>query len=34
LLSAGLSAWALKAREYGIIDHDIDSFAPRAFSPR
>lgn len=30
-LSAGLSAWALKAREYGIIDHDIDSFAPRAF---
>ena len=27
----GLSAWALKAREYGIIDHDIDSFAPRAF---
>lgn len=27
----GLSAQALKAREYGIIDHDIDSFAPRAF---
>ncbi|PXJ56033.1 hydroxylamine reductase [Klebsiella pneumoniae] len=27
----GLSAWALKAREYGIIDHQVDSFAPRAF---
>lgn len=27
----GLSAWALKARELDIIDHDIDSFAPRAF---
>ncbi len=27
----GLSAWALKAREYGIIDHEVDSFAPRAF---
>ncbi|MEH0876742.1 hydroxylamine reductase [Pectobacterium cacticida] len=27
----GLSAWALKARELGIIDHDVDSFAPRAF---
>ena len=27
----GLSAWAVKAREYGIINHDIDSFAPRAF---
>lgn len=27
----GLSAWAVKAREYNIIDHDIDSFAPRAF---
>ncbi|WP_409159477.1 hydroxylamine reductase [Pectobacterium sp. B2J-2] len=27
----GLSAWALKARELGIIDHDIDNFAPRAF---
>ncbi|MEE4409411.1 MULTISPECIES: hydroxylamine reductase [unclassified Serratia (in: enterobacteria)] len=27
----GLSAWALQARSLGIIDHDIDSFAPRAF---
>lgn len=27
----GLSAWALKARELDIIDHEIDSFAPRAF---
>lgn len=27
----GLSAWALTARELGIIDHEIDSFAPRAF---
>ena len=27
----GLSAWAAKAREYGIIDHDVDNFAPRAF---
>lgn len=27
----GLSAWASKAREYGIINHDVDSFAPRAF---
>ncbi|MEE3649626.1 MULTISPECIES: hydroxylamine reductase [unclassified Brenneria] len=27
----GLSAWALKARELEIIDHDIDGFAPRAF---
>ena len=27
----GLSAWALKARELGIIDHNIDSFVPRAF---
>ena len=27
----GLSAWAVKAREYGIINHDVDSFAPRAF---
>ncbi|HKS33130.1 MAG TPA: hydroxylamine reductase, partial [Enterobacteriaceae bacterium] len=27
----GLSAWALKAREFGIIDHQTDSFAPRAF---
>lgn len=29
----GLSAWALTARGYGIIDEEIDSFAPRAFSP-
>ena len=27
----GLSAWAFKAREYGIVDHYVDSFAPRAF---
>lgn len=27
----GLSAWALVARSVDIIDHDIDSFAPRAF---
>ncbi|CNE02735.1 hydroxylamine reductase [Yersinia mollaretii] len=27
----GLSAWALTAREVGIVDHQIDSFAPRAF---
>ncbi|MEI7187286.1 hydroxylamine reductase [Dickeya dianthicola] len=27
----GLSAWALQARALGIIDHEIDSFAPRAF---
>ncbi|SFN22941.1 hydroxylamine reductase precursor [Izhakiella capsodis] len=27
----GLSAWAVKAREYGLIHHDVDSFAPRAF---
>lgn len=27
----GLSAWALTARGYGIIDEEIDSFAPRAF---
>ncbi|PQY43992.1 hydroxylamine reductase, partial [Cronobacter sakazakii] len=27
----GLSAWAVKARELGIIDHQVDSFAPRAF---
>ncbi|EAW4528396.1 hydroxylamine reductase [Salmonella enterica] len=27
----GLSAWAVKAREYGIINHDVDNFAPRAF---
>ncbi|HEI6972456.1 TPA: hydroxylamine reductase [Yersinia enterocolitica] len=27
----GLSAWALTARELGIIDHEIDSFAPRTF---
>ncbi|XPE66403.1 hypothetical protein ACNKHR_02300 [Shigella flexneri] len=30
----GLSSWAVKTREYGIIDHGVDSFAPRAFSPR
>ncbi|WP_436893684.1 hydroxylamine reductase [Siccibacter turicensis] len=27
----GLSAWAVKARAYDIIDHEVDSFAPRAF---
>lgn len=27
----GLSAWALVARSVDIIDHDVDSFAPRAF---
>ncbi|MGM3160425.1 hydroxylamine reductase [Dickeya undicola] len=27
----GLSAWALQARALGIIDHEIDNFAPRAF---
>ncbi len=27
----GLSAWACKAREYDLIDHSVDSFAPRAF---
>ncbi|RJT46841.1 hydroxylamine reductase [Rahnella woolbedingensis] len=27
----GLSAWALTARGYGIVDEEIDSFAPRAF---
>ncbi|MBI0275547.1 hydroxylamine reductase [Hafnia alvei] len=27
----GLSAWALKAHELGIIDHNIDNFVPRAF---
>lgn len=27
----GLSAWAVAARERGIIDHEIDNFAPRAF---
>ncbi|WP_413534898.1 hydroxylamine reductase [Rahnella inusitata] len=27
----GLSAWALVARGYGIVDEEIDSFAPRAF---
>ncbi|HGN1947186.1 TPA: hydroxylamine reductase [Proteus mirabilis] len=27
----GLSAWVLAARSVDIIDHDIDSFAPRAF---
>ena len=26
-----LSAWALQARSLGIVDHQIDSFAPRAF---
>ncbi len=29
----GLSAWALKAREYGIIDYEVDSFAPAPSSP-
>lgn len=27
----GLSARAVKAREYGIVSHEVDSFAPRAF---
>lgn len=27
----GLSAWALEARRHDIVDHAIDSFAPRAF---
>ncbi|MCD1124618.1 hydroxylamine reductase [Jinshanibacter sp. LJY008] len=27
----GLSAWAVKARDLGIIDHHIDGFAPKAF---
>ncbi|MDF7681305.1 hydroxylamine reductase [Enterobacteriaceae bacterium ESL0689] len=27
----GLSAWAIEARHYGIIDHQVDSFSPRAF---
>ncbi|WP_413528410.1 hydroxylamine reductase [Rahnella inusitata] len=27
----GLSAWTLTARGYGIVDEEIDSFAPRAF---
>ncbi|MFS2222631.1 hydroxylamine reductase [Pantoea sp. B65] len=27
----GLSAWALTARGYGIVDAEIDSFSPRAF---
>lgn len=27
----GLSAWAVAARNVGIIDHEVDSFAPRAF---
>ncbi|QWA12072.1 hydroxylamine reductase [Sodalis ligni] len=27
----GLSAWAIRARELGIVDHRVDSFAPRAF---
>lgn len=26
-----LSAWALHARTQGVIDHEIDSFAPRGF---
>ncbi|WP_159564626.1 hydroxylamine reductase [Budvicia diplopodorum] len=27
----GLSAWAVKARDLGIIDHRIDTFSPKAF---
>lgn len=27
----GLSVWALKARGYGIIDHEVGSLAPRIF---
>ncbi len=27
----GLSAWVITARELSIVDHDIDSFAPRIF---
>ncbi|MCT4710211.1 hydroxylamine reductase [Enterobacteriaceae bacterium H11S18] len=27
----GLSAWAVAARDAGIVDHEVDSFAPRAF---
>ena len=27
----GLSAWAVRARELNIIDHDVDSFVPKAF---
>ncbi len=27
----GLSAWAVKARDSAVINHDVDSFAPRAF---
>lgn len=27
----GLSAWAVKARDLGIIDHHVDAFAPKAF---
>ena len=27
----GLSAWAVKGREYCIVSHEVDSFAPRAF---
>jgi len=27
----GLSAWALKARELGIVDAEVDAFVPRAF---
>src|SRR5476651_1467734 len=26
-----LSAWAVCARAFNIVDHDVDSFAPRAF---
>ena len=27
----GLSAWALAAREHGVIDNEIDAFVPKAF---
>ncbi|MGL5603895.1 MAG: hydroxylamine reductase, partial [Plesiomonas sp.] len=27
----GLSAWAVTARSYGIIDADVDAFVPKAF---
>ena len=27
----GLSAWALAAREHGIVDSEIDAFVPKAF---
>lgn len=30
-LLQGLSAWAVEARQHGIILHEVDSFAPRAF---